>query len=360
MRIAHSSILRYAVPFTAPMRLTGRNLAQREGLVVILFGSSGRMGVGEIAPLPGLHRELLEEALLQLRTTLALLRQQPLPNTFSPLDGVYCLPGDLYPSVRTGLEMALLNLFAVESLVQLPDLPGCGGRAAVRLNGLVSGTVGDMEEQAERLLAEGYRTLKLKVGRLELRQEIAMVRFVRSIVGSGIELRLDANRSWALDTAVEFGKAITDADISYIEEPLFNAAQLPDFVRATGIRIALDESLAAGNPMPALDPSVVAALVIKPSVVGGLAQSIELIRCAQQHGVISVLSSAFETGVSLGMYAWLASTANTADVACGLDTYKALQHDIISPPFSAEHGLVEVRTAWLNSSFLVREYIEPA
>ncbi len=356
MKIIRSDIFRYTIPFVAPLRLTGRELTVREGYIAVVHSDSGNTGCGEIAPLPGLHRELPEEAAAELRTVLAGLTDRPFPHTFSPLDGVYSLPPELSPSVRTGMEMALLNLFAAESLLPLPDLPGCQGQLAVPLNGLASGTVGEMEEQAERLVAEGYRTLKLKVGRMELRQDIAMIRFIRSIVGPGITLRLDANRLWQLDAAVEFGNAVAELDIDYIEEPLANPALLPEFVRATGIRIALDESLAAGNKLPSeLDAAIVGALILKPSVVGGIAQTMELIRLAQRSSIASVLSSAFETGVALGMYAWLASIANSTEVACGLDTYKSLEHDIITAPFRAEHGVVDVRGAWLQSGSLRAE-----
>ncbi len=356
MRIVQSRIFRYAIPFVAPLRLTGRELAVREGYIAMIFSETGNVGIGEIAPLPGLHRELPEEAALQLHTVLAGLTGRPLPHIFSPLDGVYCLPPVLHPSVRTGMEMALLNLFAAESLLPLPDLPGYQGHAGVPLNGLVSGTVGAMEEQAEHLVAEGYRTLKLKVGRMELRQEIAMVRFIRSVAGPEIILRLDANRSWTLDTAVEFGKAVEELNIEYIEEPLADPALLPEFTRSTGIRSALDESLAAGRDIPStLDPDAIAALVLKPSVVGGIAQTMHLIRLAQQHSILSVLSSAFETGVALGMYACLASLANDTEVACGLDTYKSLEHDILTAPFRADNSVVDVRRAWMQSGSLRAE-----
>lgn len=353
MKIAHSTIFRYAIPFATPLRLTGRELAMREGYVVLLFGDSGKAAYGEIAPLPGLHREHPEEAARQAEELLASLTGRPFPHTFSPLDGSFNLPPNLYPSVRTGMEMALLNLFAAESLAPLPELPGCNGHSSIPLNGLVTGTVGEIEEQAGRLVDEGYHTLKLKVGRIELRQEIAMVRFVRSIVGPNIAIRLDANRSWSLDTAVEFGRAVVGLGIEYIEEPLVEPVGLSEFVGRTGISVALDESLAEGNSIPAeIDPAVVQAFVIKPSVVGGIARTMELIYAARSHSISAVLSSAFETGISLGMYAWLASIANDGDVACGLDTYKFLEHDILAVPFRAMHGRVDAAQAWLHSNHL--------
>ena len=357
MKIVRSGIFHYSVPFIAPMRLTGRNMKEREGYIVRLYGDSGKPAHGEIAPLPGLHYESPEEAARQARQVLGTLTGHPFPHTFSPLDGSFTLPSGLYPSVRTGLEMALLNLFAVESLASLPDLPGCRGHATIPLNGLVTGTVGEIEEQAARLVEEGYQTLKLKVGRIELRQEIAMVRFVRSIIGPDIALRLDANRSWSLQDAVEFGRAVTGLDIEYIEEPLADPGAHAEFVRKTGIRIALDESLAAGRVLPEPDPATVRAFVLKPSVAGGIARTLELIRLAQHSAIGAVLSSAFETGVSLGMYAWLASIANNDDVACGLDTYKFLQHDILVTPFGAERGRVDSEKAWEQSQVVRSECI---
>src|SRR5690606_27455981 len=104
----------------------------------------------------------------------------------------------------------------------------------IPLNGLLSGSIESIESGAKQLLAEGYRTFKIKVGRLPVEQEIAMVQHVRKTIGNNIALRLDANRSWTLQTALLFGEAVAECGIEYIEEPLAQPEHLQEFVRYTG------------------------------------------------------------------------------------------------------------------------------
>lgn len=346
------AIYRYELPFVQPLRLTGRELTTRTGWIIALRERGGAVGYGEIAPLPGLHAEGLEEAFVQLHNALPLLLHQPVPHSLQECTArLHALLFSLLPTVQTGVEMALCNVLAQHTQTPLPLLFAATHHATVPLNALLSGTRATIEQTAHALLGDGYTTLKLKVGRLPIGEEIAMVQHIRNTVGNNVALRLDANRSWSLPTAVEFGSAVAHCAIAYIEEPLADAALQPEFFRATGIPIALDESLAFGQPLPSVQEHV-QAWVIKPAVVGGIARTVELLALARQHGIQAVLSSAFETSVALSFYACLASVANADDIACGLDTYKHLASDIAEQPFAATRGRVHVATAWQQARTL--------
>lgn len=362
MTIERYEIFRYEIPFVVPMRLTGQNLTARSGYIIALHSRDGCTGYGEIAPLPGLHRETLEEAFLQARSALISLVGYPVPRDIAGCNGMLeqlLAPYGLSPSVRTGVEMALLNLLALHIDTSLAALLASRYQATIPLNGLLSGSMENIDSGAKHLLAEGYRTFKIKVGRLPMEQEIAMVRHVRKAIGTTISLRLDANRSWTLQTALRFGESVAECGIEYIEEPLAEPEHLREFVQQTGIPIALDESLAASVLPPELDASYIRAVVLKPAVIGGIERTMEYIRLARQCGVDTVLSSAFETGVALSVYSCLAAVANQRETACGLDTYKQLAQDIPVERFRSTGGLVDVETNWRHSLSLRRELLQP-
>ena len=50
-------------------------------------------------------------------------------------------------------------------------------------------------------------------------EDVDLTRLVRAAIGDDVGLRLDANRSWSLEQAVEFGRAVGDTNIEYLEEP---------------------------------------------------------------------------------------------------------------------------------------------
>ena len=58
-----------------------------------------------------------------------------------------------------------------------------------------------------------------------------------------ISLRLDANRAWTLDEALEFASGIKGIKIEYCEESLKNPEQLDSFLEKSDLPIALDETL---------------------------------------------------------------------------------------------------------------------
>ena len=61
----------------------------------------------------------------------------------------------------------------------------------------------------------------------------------------------------------------------------------------------------------------------------------------KKNNLLTVFSSAFESGISLSFYTWLAASASSEPAACGLDTYRYLKRDLLETPFRAENGLLD-------------------
>lgn len=93
-----AKLYRYALPMDSGVILRDNRLKEREGFVVEL-SDGGRIGRGEIAPLPGFSTETMDEAYTQIVEQLISWQQGNQPD--------YEL---LAPSVAFGLSMALLEL----------------------------------------------------------------------------------------------------------------------------------------------------------------------------------------------------------------------------------------------------------
>ncbi|PQA89399.1 mandelate racemase/muconate lactonizing enzyme family protein [Hyphococcus luteus] len=93
--------------------------------------------------------------------------------------------------------------------------------------GWLNYSVEQLRREAGMLIDQGYRTLKMKVGLDDLSEDLRRVAAVRSEIGDGIDLMVDANQKWDLRKAQEAARRLADFDVKWIEEPLH-----PDDVRA--------------------------------------------------------------------------------------------------------------------------------
>ena len=349
MRISGCRTFRYRLPLAEPLTLAGRVTHEREGALVRIETDSGAAGWGDVAPLPGFSRESLEDAETELAALGKLLGGAEIrsrggdPETWPEPEPA----GDASPSVRFGLETALASLSSQADGGTGAELPCFDG--AVPISGLLAGPRAQVLAHARRLRDAGWRAAKLKVGTRPVPEDIALCRAVRAVLGDGIALRLDANRSWDLEQAVTFGRGLAGAGIEYLEEPLGDPSRLADFHDATGIAAALDESLLEIRPEHLDRHPAVGAVVLKPTLLGGAGRAREWIARALELDIRPVVSGCFESGVGTLALAELAWTSTGDAVPAGLDTYRWLDADVVRPRIPVHAGAIRWSRALARS-----------
>ena len=343
MRLTGFDLYRYSLPLRKPLALKGATLRRREGLLLRLSGDEGSEGWGETAPLPGFSEESLDQAIVQLRRLAGSLIGRQVADDWTDRDGVFGreLEGVApAPSVRFGLESAVWNLYAASSGKTLPELLTPQPGATVPVNGLLSGTPEVVLEEARHLGNGGYQAVKLKVGALAVAEDVRLVRALGEELGDAISLRLDANRAWGYEEAAEFVRGA--ARFEYIEEPLAEPARMPDLVREFGVPVALDESLVGIEPEELEEHGYARAVVLKPTLLGGVSRTLRMAGRALRLGMRPVLSSAYESGVGMAALVALAAGIGARPVPAGLDTYRALAQDVLVTPLGLPAPSVDV------------------
>ena len=71
---------------------------------------------------------------------------------------------------------------------------------------------------AKRAVADGFRTIKLKVG-LSAEDDMRRCRLAREAIGPDIAMATDANQRWDVDTAIAAIRQLTPFGIAWVEEP---------------------------------------------------------------------------------------------------------------------------------------------
>jgi len=335
-------------------------LHDRNGFLIELTDDRGRKALGEVSPLPGLDHISLDRC----RNDLSGLRQELAGGAFntdhfeltSPGLGMISLHSALTPQTLFGLECALLSLRLQSDASGLQELI----RAPV--NGLFIPDSADdqADRQIHSLRQSGTKTVKVKIGRLPVDREIRQILRLADAIGDDLRLRLDGNQSLSASAYSAFFSAIGHLKVEYAEEPL--SAGDASFFQAVPWPLALDESLPRYlNPaLPDADkvPAEIRTVILKPGLLNGLSGMARFIDSAKKRNIQTVLSSSFNTGVGLAMLTVLSClTGLSSDVACGFDTLKFLQTDVISNFPSVSAGALTIPRSLLADMHLNRQVL---
>ena len=75
-------------------------------------------------------------------------------------------------------------------------------------------------EGASRSVEEGFRSVKMRLGRPTLSEDIARVEAMRAHLPPEIEMMADANEAWRVDEAVRAMQRLRPFDLVWLEEPI--------------------------------------------------------------------------------------------------------------------------------------------
>jgi L-alanine-DL-glutamate epimerase-like enolase superfamily enzyme len=100
-------------------------------------------------------------------------------------------------------------------------------------------------EQMRGFVAQGYRAVKMKVGRDNPAEDVERVGSVRRAIGPGVKLMLDVNQAWTAGEAVRRMALLRPFDPFWLEEPILaDDRQGHAHVRnLTGVPIAVGETM---------------------------------------------------------------------------------------------------------------------
>lgn len=342
MTITGVRLYSYRLPLVAPLLFLNTPIEFRDGFLLQIEDSVGNLGYGECAPLPGYSRETIEQSELQLRRLAMHLKYAEIDTPLDSADALF--ESDTSSSVRFAVESALITLAASQRAQPVAAMFNEDFALEVPVNALLESSE-ILPSRVEQLAGQNCRAVKVKVGRQEIDKDIELVRLVREHLSTEVTLRLDANRHWTFDQAIRFAEGIAGCDIEYIEEPLRDPSELPQLAQSCpGLLIALDESTRDIEVDEIHMEDYFRAVVIKPTVVGGIARSFEIIRACKQSGKRAVLGAAIESSVGLTMIANMASSL-LDDIPIGLDTGRLFARDLIEPPLRISDYHVEINSS---------------
>ncbi len=270
---------RYQLPFRAAVRTAHGLWREREGLLVRLTDAEGRVGWGEVAPLPWFGTETVDAA----AAGLAALGEWG--------------DGERFSSVPVALGCLRQALFSAER--DLGQAGGVPGGTSIGVASLLPAGRAALALIPPRVEA-GFRVFKWKVGVEDIADELALLDDVCAALPSGAKLRLDANGAWDRRRAERWLERCTERPVEYVEQPVAADARgsadlLLGLANDFPTVLALDESVAGEEDIERwLGLGWPGVFVIKPLLLAR--PSIALAGLAKVQARV-VFSSALETAV---------------------------------------------------------------
>lgn len=307
MRIASVKIEPWDVELREPFGIATGAQILAQNVLLSLELEGGHTGFGEAAPFPAVSGETQADALATLEAVAPELRgyggadaSELSPDARARLEAT--------PSALAALEMALLDARCRaegRSLFQ-----HFGGRVSRLLTDITIPTGGPdaAAEAAERAVAQGFQTLKIKVGGEPFEHDLARLRRVTAVAPSA-RLLLDANASLSGEHAVELvsGLGAPRSQVVLFEQPCargdFEGARR---VRAAGLRVAADEDARSLEDLALLHAERAADVINFKLTKSGLSRALAMIAEARRLGFGLMLGGMVETRLAMTFSACIA------------------------------------------------------
>jgi mandelate racemase len=125
------------------------------------------------------------------------------------------------------MAMAMLDVACWDALSRSAGMPlasylGAAPRPVPAYNSCGLGLMepGALADEADKLLAGGFRAVKLRLGYPTLDADLAAVRAVRARIPPDVPVMVDFNQALSVDEALRRGQALDGEEIYWIEEPI--------------------------------------------------------------------------------------------------------------------------------------------
>ena len=332
MKITGVRIGEVHIPLVTPFKTALRSVDEVNDIVIALTTDTDAVGYGEAPPtavITGDTKGSIATAIrdfivpsivgidiLDLDTIMTRLHASILKNT----------------SAKACVDMAVYDLYAKALGQPLYKVLG-GSSDTVETDLTISVvTVEKMVFDSVKAVSEGYRILKVKVGKEGL-ADIGRIQAIREAVGPDVLIRVDANQGWEPKDAVRIIRRLEDLGIGIdlVEQPVkaHDLAGMQMVTQNTYTPILADESIfSAEDAIKVIQMRAADLVNIQLMKTGGLYEALKICSIAEIYNVKCMMGCMLESKLAVSAGAHLAaakSVITRADLdgpgLCKIDPY---------------------------------------
>ncbi|MCI9360802.1 MAG: dipeptide epimerase [Hungatella sp.] len=311
MKIAKIETGEVRIPLVTPFKTALRTVDSVNDIVVRIIADDGQVGLGEAPPtavITGDTKDSIRGAIEEfIAPNLVGMEIDNLDGIMKKLHG--CILKNT--SAKAAVDMAVYDLFAKSCKKPLYKVLG-GSQSEIETDLTISvNEISEMVEDSLKAVEQGFRILKIKVGKEGLK-DIDRMKAIRQAVGPQIRLRIDANQGWSPKEAVRIIRTMEDIGISMdlVEQPV-SAHDFSGMKYVTSqvyTPILADESVFSMEDAIHLIQEKAADLInIKLMKTGGIYQALKICGIAENYGVECMIGCMLESKIAVSAAAHLAA-----------------------------------------------------
>ncbi|PQQ01165.1 L-Ala-D/L-amino acid epimerase [Prunus yedoensis var. nudiflora] len=302
------------VPLIAPFTIATSRLDKVENVAIRVELSNGCVGWGETPILPFVTAEDQHTAMVKAGEACDFLLRSPAKTLGSLLGEIGgLLPGYEFASVRAGVEMALID--AVSRSIDVPLWRLFGGASNTITTDITIPIVsaGEAATLASKYREQGFRTLKLKVGK-NLISDIEVLLAIRA-VHPDCDFILDANEGYTSEEAIQVLDKLYEVGVSPVlfEQPVHRddwegLGYVSRIARDKyGVSVAADESCRSLVDVKKIVAENLADVINIKLAKVGVVGALEIIEVAKASGLTLMIGGMVETRLAMGFAGHLAA-----------------------------------------------------
>jgi L-alanine-DL-glutamate epimerase-like enolase superfamily enzyme len=336
MRIDRIVLNLLRLPLTVPYKLAFGPVTHFDTILAEMHADAG-CGLGEATLLTGYTDETVDGAWSLVNQLAPMLAGQKPPEIRQRLAPHFTAAPFAVTALHTALEM-------LEGSAWLTvDAP-----TAVPLLGLINAAdEAGIEREIETQVAQGYRTLKVKVG-FDASKDARRVRFIQSRIAGRVSIRLDANQGYTRDDACTFAAGLDPAGIELFEQPCpaHDWESACAVARVAAVPMMLDESIYGLDDIRrAAELRAARYVKLKLMKLGGLQRLAHALGVIREHGMIPVLGNGVAGEVGCWMEACVARS--TIDNAGEMNGFLKPVASLLEAPLRFEGGTMQLEPGYV-------------
>lgn len=341
LRIARWSLHPYRLQYTRPVRWSDIVEDAATFVLLRLESEDGAVGVGEITVKPTWNGATL-------RSLSVALEEVVMPRLLgADASDPVALRRSLDPIYENQATKALVDnaCWDLAAAARGEALwKTWGGQASVNLSWAVTRQAPKfMAEEAEAMVARyGFRHLKVKGGQ-GFDTDVEGMRAIRTAVGDGVTLYVDANSAYTREQAPDWVRLMADEGAVVVEDPsiLWPDDQFSALQSASSVPVLVDFNCPTPRETALFIERGARAVSLKPGRVG-LSDTLEMARQSAAAGCRNVVGLFCES--LLGTYSamQLAATLPPSALASEVTWHLQMRSQIVSTPAAIERGLIRL------------------